>query len=169
MARSKPNYLWRAMPTPRSTVDTCELQTLAYDRNTRKPEWLTVARGEPRAVEIIAMRLSADRFRMFPLSEGEPGWPTDQSPGGIIDVEDDTTAAGHQARGEEAIEGGETPEDEGEQTPTEAGSALSGSTTTTRRPAIREERPRRPLTGAAARSARQRQEKGGGDGRHGNR
>lgn len=143
MARTKPNFLWRAMPTPRSVVDTCELQTLAYDNNTKKPEWLTVARGQPSAVEIIAAQLSKDRFRMFPLQKDEPGWPKDS--GGMIDDEE-----GEETDEDEPVSGHRGPP------PVLSGSALSGSTETHRKPAIRESASRRPLTGAAARSAERR-------------
>lgn len=148
MPRTKPNYLWRAVPTPRSVADTCELQTLAFDPNTRKPEWLTVAQGEPTAIESIATRLSADRFRMFPLVADEPGWPKEQ---GVLD--DDP-------------EEGEPLPTSGDEAAEIARSGLSGSSSTTRRPAIREPASRRALTGAAARSAQRRREReqGGRDG-----
>lgn len=163
MARAKPNFLWRAMPTPRSVVDTCELQTLAYDSNTKKPEWLTVARGEPNAVEIIAARLSRDRFRMFPLRENEPGWPKEE--GGMVD-DDEEQDENNPRRSQEAGDSDEAAEGKGEFLPEEAGGALSGSTTTVRRPAIRETQPRRTLTGAAARSHQKRRERDEGrDGR----
>lgn len=143
MARTRPNLLWRSMPTPRSTVDTCELQTLAYDGNTKKPEWVSVARGEPSAIEMIAQRLSADRFRMFPLTENEPGWPRME---GKID-EDDEDMDEQPLPGERASEA------------EVSSSGLTGSSSTTRRPAIREGRARRTLSGAAARSAQTKKER----------
>lgn len=153
MPRSKPNFLWRSIPTPRTAVDTCELQTLAFDNNTKKPEWLSVASGDPRAIDIIAIFLSKQRFRMFPLYENEPGWPKDE---GVIDDEEeaDTPEA-------------DPPPSLGAESDahTESGGALSGSTSTTRRPAIREPASRRALSGAAARAHAQRKEREGQEGR----
>ena len=162
MSRTKPNYLWRATPTPRSTVDTCELQTLAYDNNTKKPEWITIARGEPTAIEMIARRLSGDRFRMFPLQAGEPGWPKEE---GTID-EDEETESENTDRGSTGPGQGyrtDLEDPEGRQaSPEEGNDPLSGSTSTTRRPAIREASPRQSLRGAAARSHERRKQREGG-------
>lgn len=85
---------------------------------------------------------------MFPLRADEPGWP--RAEGGIVDPDEQgDTPEQREPPNEGEIEplGADKPD------PELSGSAMFSSSSSFRRPAIREERPRRSSAGARAKQA----------------